>query len=363
MNKGFLAILILFVFTSCNESLLNEDVENTPLGNFDALWDAYDKTYGAFEAKNINWDSLKIVYRSKLSQNSTNTELYNVLSGLIQCLNDGHVQLTASGYKRFYSSGAYTIFLDVKYYENGNMISVFYKLDFSKYINTLLADDNFVYGYMMAKIKSKKVGYLLVPTFSYNKYRQDIVDKAFDEFKSNACAIIIDLRFNGGGATETFLKLLNMFADQKRLYLKSKLRNGPKHSDFTQLYDHYLEPKYGTFDPKPVIVLVNRFSASSSEHFMLGMQTLPYVTVVGDTTYGALSTVLENVLPNGWQFRTCPQVLCDTSGNYLRDSKGRYPDGVGLCPDVYQPNYYSDILNGHDYMLERAMQIISEQVK
>jgi C-terminal processing protease CtpA/Prc len=124
-----------------------------------------------------------------------------------------------------------------------------------------------------------------------------------------------------------------------------------------------MEPKYGVFTPKPIVLLVNRFSASSSEHFMLGMQTLPYVTVVGDTTYGALSTVLENVLPNGWQFRTCPQVLCDTFGNYLRDSKGRYPDGVGFCPDVYQPNYYSDILKGHDYMLERAMKIISDQVK
>jgi carboxyl-terminal processing protease len=363
-NKLILPFILasMLVFSACQESMLDEEPANTPLGNFDALWDAYDKTYGAFEAKNINWDSLRTVYRARLTDKSNDSELFTVLTGLLSHLDDGHVQLMASGFRRFFSSGAITLFPDSKYYENEGVRNTFYKLDFKDYISVSKYKDNFIYGYLKSSKTRRRVGYLLVPTFSYTAFRDTIVDLALESFKT-ADAIVLDLRYNGGGATQTFLKLLNRFADKKRLYLKSKLRNGPKHTDFTQIYEHYMEPKYGVFEAKPVVVLVNRFSASSSEHFMLGMKVLPYVTIIGDTTSGALSTVLENVLPNGWQFRTCPQVLCDTLGNYLRDSHGRYPDGVGLCPDVYVVNYYADIFKGHDYMLEKAVTVIEGQVK
>jgi hypothetical protein len=48
-------------------------------------------------------------------------------------------------------------------------------------------------------------------------------------------------------------------------------------------------------------------------------------------------------------------VIYDTLGNYLCDGNGRYPDGIGICPDISAVNYYSDILNGYDYVLEKAI--------
>lgn len=358
----YILLISSFIFLSCKDELLKEEFQNSPLGNYDALWSEYDRTYGAFEAKNIKWDSLYNVYRSTLNENSSDNELYIALTGLLRELNDGHIQLTASDYKRFFSSGIRTLYPDSRYYNNRSIVDALFKVDEGNYLSTVKKDKSFFWSFVRKNKASKRIGYLRVPTFSYDQFKWNIVDQALDSFKT-ADAVIIDLRFNGGGATDTFLKLLNKLSDKKRRYLRSKLRSGPKHNDYTKTYDHFYEPKYGTFKEKPLIVLVNRFSGSSSEHFMLGIQTLPYGTVIGDTTYGALSTVLEKVLPNGWSFRTSPQVLCDSTGNFLRDSQGRYPDGVGLAPDVYVINYYADIQKGRDLVLEKAIEMIEIRLK
>ena len=351
-------LFVLFLSASCTDKLIHEEFGNTPLGNFDACWSEYDRNYGAFEAKNINWDSLRSIYRSKLNNESTDEELYTVLTGLMKHLNDGHVQLLAPGFKRFFSSEIHTLYRDSKYYENGNVINALLSLIANNYLQTLKLRKSFFRGYIKNQISSKRIAYLYVSSFSLDLYPRSFIDSALTEFKS-ADAIILDLRFNGGGATGTFLNLLNHFADERRMYLKSKLRNGPNHIDFTELYSHYTWPEYGVFSSKPVIVLVNRFSGSSSEHFMLGMQKFPYVTTIGDTTYGALSTVMQKMLPNGWEFRICPQVIYDINGRYLSNADGRYPDGVGLCPQIWIPNYYKDIVNGRDLVLERAIKVIN----
>ena len=186
------------------------------------------------------------------------------------------------------------------------------------------------------------------------------MDQAIKSFEDKD-AIILDLRFNGGGATETFLHLLSKFADKKRFYLQSKLRNGLKKTDFTEVYKHYFGPREKAFTPKPVIVMVNKFTASSSEHVFLAMKTLPYVTSVGDSTLGALSTVMDKLMPNGWQFRSCPQVLLDTLGNYLRDDKGRYPDGYGLAPNIMVINTLQELNANYDAILSKAIDVINKK--
>jgi C-terminal processing protease CtpA/Prc len=337
--------------------LLDENYENTPTGNFDAVWNEFDQDYGAFEAKHINWDSIRLVYRSGLNDNSSKQELFSAIAGMISNLNDGHVQLIAPGFRKAFSMPVRTLYPDSKYYEKSNIIVALLNLIKSNYLVSYSDSNGFFYGNIKTRIVPLNIGYIYINSFVRDVFPMDFIDKGLKSFE-NCNAIIVDLRFNGGGATETFLSLLNRFADTKRLYLKSKLRNGVKHNDFTNIYEHYTWPEKGLVKNKKVVVIVNRFSGSSSEHFMLGMKTFPFVTVVGDTTYGALSTVIEKVMPNGWEYRMCPQVLLDTTGNYLADSKGRYPDGVGLAPDVYVVNYYNDILRQHDYVLEKAIEIL-----
>ncbi len=85
----WIAILLSLAVSSCEESLIKEEFENTPVDNYNAFWLEFDRFYGAFEAKNINWDSLKTVYSGNLTDSSTDMELFTAMSGLLDELTTG----------------------------------------------------------------------------------------------------------------------------------------------------------------------------------------------------------------------------------------------------------------------------------
>ncbi len=348
--------------SACTDTWLDEKYDNNPIGVFDAIWDDFDRNYGAFEAKHINWDSCRMVYRVKLTYQSTDSELYTVLCSLLRELNDGHVQLMAPNFKRCYSSKIYPIFPDSKYYENTTEINLLFNVIRTRYVMNISDSGSFFYGFIPLQYSIKTIGYIYIPTFQSEVFPEAFVKKALQEFKSKD-GIIVDLRFNGGGTSETYVKFLSFFVDKKRLFLKSKIRNGPKHTDFTDFINHYMNSAGFNLSNKPIVVITNRFTASSAEHVVLGLRTLPWVTIIGDTTYGALSTVIEKLAPNGWQYRNCPQVLYDTLGNLLTDAKGRYLDGIGVSPEVHIVNYISDIRKGKDKVLNKAIEMIEQKVK
>ena len=357
-----LFLILVLIGTCCSKNLITEEFTNDAIGNYDAVWSEFDRNYGAFEAKKINWDSLYFVYRAQLNNNSSDQELYNAVTGLIANLNDGHVTLTASGFKLFISckNNLRPHFPDSKEYESTADLQKFFNLITTKYLSSPSYGTYYISGFIKNSFTIKNIGYLYISTFVASLYPEKAIDDAMKKFE-NADAIILDLRFNGGGATETLLHLLEKFADKRRFFLQSKLRNGLGEKDFTKIYKHYFSPAVKAFTPKPVMLLVNKFTASSSEHVFLGMKTLPYITSLGDSTCGALSTVQDKLMPNGWQFRCCPQVLLDTTGKYLSDSKGRYPDGFGFAPDIRVINTLAEIISGYDGILKKAVDIINKK--
>lgn len=361
---SIVVILFLTMCFSCSKELLVEEFPNTPTGNYDALWNEYKRNYGAFEAKHINWDSLYPIYRAGMDDNSSELELYNAVTGLIKHLNDGHITLMATGFKLFYScqNNCRPHFVDSKNYESINDIAVFNEARWKNYLVLNTSSNQYVYSYIKSNLTSKKIGYLYISSFLNNIYPTKIIDEAMVKFES-ADAIILDLRFNGGGANEPIFHLLSKFADKKRVLAKSKLRNGPNENDFTEIYKHNFSPKGKIFVPKPVIVLVNKFSASSSEYVFLGLRTLPYVTSVGDSTCGAISSVQNKLMPNGWQFRICPQVVLDSTGNYLKNTDGHYPDGYGFAPDIRVINTLAELNSGYDAVLAKAIDIVNHTPK
>lgn len=359
---SILTILIAaLTFWRCSEDWLQEPYPNSPLGVFDAVWDEYDKTYGAFEAKGINWDSCRTVYRSRLKPDASNDELYEVLCGLLGELNDGHVQLMANGYRRFYSVPLPTLFADSKYYENASEIAMLFDLIKSRYLSEFKDSGSFFYGRIALRTVRQKIGYIYIPSFNPTDFTIGLIDEA-NAALADCAGLIIDLRFNGGGSSEVLTAIANRYADRKRIFLLSKIRNGPRHSDFTSLVTHTIRPEGINVGQLPLIVLVNRHTASSAEHFVLAMRSRPHTLIVGDTTAGALSVVVERMAPNGWEFRTCPQVLYDTTGHILRNSKGRYPDGIGLAPDRYAPNLLKEIYRGYDRTLGTALNFFENEL-
>jgi hypothetical protein len=366
MKRYFLIIpLLVFLFSSCEEELLNEKYENTPLDNYELFWNEFDRFYGAFEAKNINWDSLKTVYGHQLSENSTDQQLYKAMCGLLNELNDGHADLFANkiGYYRSWNRRNKSYFSDFRSTDFNHVVKLQStirsnylkgKYKFGNYSNWL-----FFWGTI--PYEGRQIGYISIPTFNINDYPNDFIQQAIDSFNQHD-AVIIDLRYNGGGTTEAFVSSLNSFASEKKCYMQSQFRDGSKHTDFTKKEEHWTNPHANGLKPIPIAILMNSYSASSSDHFILGMKTQSNVITVGDSTCGAFSAVLERVLPNGWKYRLGAQVIYAPNGSALTDKNGNYLEGLGIAPDYYVTDQWEQVLKGNDLPLDKALKELSESI-
>jgi len=92
----------LFVLTSCVEDPVS--YPNTWQGNFEALWNTIDTRYCYLEYKQINWDSIHVVYQSRLSTVSDEFAFFDLMGSMLNELRDGHVNLFSSfDYSRYWN--------------------------------------------------------------------------------------------------------------------------------------------------------------------------------------------------------------------------------------------------------------------
>lgn len=132
--------------------------------------------------------------------------------------------------------------------------------------------------------------------------------------------IIIDLRNNTGGYQTSVKEIAGLFIGNGQVYLRQKDSNGVEAADLT-----VCSKTYTNF--KKIILLVNKNTASAAEVFAICLkEQLPYVTIVGETTYGKGVIQSTNYLLNGG-------VLKFTSYNWYSPN-GVSINKVGIVPDV-----------------------------
>ena len=309
---------------------------NEPEKNFEHLWKTYDRNYALFGAKHIDWDALYKVYRPRVTPKTTDDELFQIISDMLGNLNDNHVGLSSS--KRRFQSGIL-----------GQMKMEDFSLDLvkQKYLKGKakpLVDSVFHYGWL-----TDSIGYFQFRGFGRLEQTEAAIDEILREFKG-AKAMIIDVRGNGGGDDRVGKLIADRFADRKRLYMKTAIRNGPRHDDFTPWKYWYVEPGGPLQFTKPVILLTHRFSLSAAENFALAMRVLPNVTVVGDATSGVFADVYGDRMPNGWSFRVSFKLFIDQTGFCW--------EGIGVPADIRETNTKQDIEQKRDKVLDLALSLI-----
>ncbi|MFA7420595.1 MAG: S41 family peptidase [Melioribacteraceae bacterium] len=312
----------------------------SPITNFDALWKEFDARYSFFVIKKINWDSLYTVYRAKITEQTTEQQLFSVMSSMIANLKDGHATLTAPfanyGYnyyekypKNFISTQAITPYLSKDY--------------------GTLADGKLRFG----KIENN-IGYIYIgPNLSGStSVWSNAIDVIIDSLK-NTKGIIVDIRSNGGGSDALGKIVASRFTAETRIYNYISFRNGTKHTDFTPLVSDVISPAGKIQYTKPVAYLTNRENFSSAEGTTLMFRVLPNVTTIGDTTGGGSANPITLKLPNGWSYRVSRWI------QYTADKK--VFEGVGLAPDIPVTISQADFNSGKDAILERAVQYIKNK--
>lgn len=143
------------------------------------------------------------------------------------------------------------------------------------------------YGVTDASVLDGNVGYLRLSVFSP-------VYQAAPKFASamrklhDTRALIVDLRNNGGGSTESVLVLASYFFDQRtRLNDTVFPREGVTVEGWT--LDQLEGPRYG--QQKPVYILTSRGTFSAAEDFAYAMQQQKRAVVVGESTRGGAHLV------------------------------------------------------------------------
>lgn len=178
-----------------------------------------------------------------------------------------------------------------------------------------------------------KIGVIEIPNFyidfsAYHKGDQDYksttkdVQKLLFELKSeNIDGLIVDLRDNGGGSLKEANDLTGLF-----------LKAGPtvqirtKHR-ITRLYDEDPAIEY----TGPLIVLINRMSASASEIFAGAIKDYNRGVIVGSTSFG--KGTVQELKPLG------EGKLKLTSAKFYRVS-GESTQHQGVVPDLEYPQIY-----------------------
>ncbi len=195
------------------------------------------------------------------------------------------------------------------------------------------------------------IAYVSLTTFTMNASKN--IKKALREMKNeneNIEGIILDLRDNGGGLLREAIAVSNVFIpkDKEVVSVKSKVRE--RDESYRSLEDAYdLET--------PVVVLINKNSASASEIVSGVLQDYDRAILMGQRSYG--KGLVQNTKEVGYNSRIklttskyyIPSGRCIQSVQYedgepvdipdekrskFKTSNGRTVlDGGGVSPDVY----------------------------
>lgn len=185
-----------------------------------------------------------------------------------------------------------------------------------------------------------RVGVVTIPAFyldfqarlsgkeDYRSTTRD-VRRLIEELKREGIdGLVVDLRDNGGGSLLEATELTGLFIDQGPV-VQVRLVTGQVEVES--------DPEPGVVYDGPLVVLVNRFSASASEIFAGAIQDYGRGLVVGSTTFGkgTIQTLydLSRYLAESFG----PGQLKLTSGKFYRVT-GSSTQHKGVIPDIELPS-------------------------
>ena len=326
-------LYVILLLTSC----ITEDVpNNTPEGNFEALWKIIDTQYCFLDYKKqeygLNWDKVYKEYKNRLTPDMNDKDLFQVLSDMLEELRDGHVNLVArheiSQYREWYDN---------------------YPTNFIDTIQRIyLGKDYVISSGLKYKILEDNIAYIYYESFS-NSIGDGNLDEVLNEI-AICDGLILDVRNNGGGILTLSERWAARFTNEKVLtgYLTHKTGKG--HNDFSSPTPIYTEPATDRIRwQKPVAVLTNRRSYSSTNDFVNRMKQFSKVVIIGDRTGGGSGLPFSSELPNGWSVRFSASPMYDPNMNHIE---------FGIEPDIKINMKSDDIMKGKDTIIEAARNYI-----
>ncbi len=191
----------------------------------------------------------------------------------------------------------------------------------------------------------------LAPQVGYIRLSSFISKNAKDEFLTalnkmqDKQGYIIDLRSNPGGLLSNAIMMSDMFIDGG-VIVSTVDRDGYK--DTTRATRRYITDK-------PLIVLINKGSASASEIFSGALKDNQRALIVGETSFGKGLVQEVNKLPNGSGMNVTIQKYLTPNGTDINKK--------GITPDVEVKLTDKNIEEKDDVQLKRANELLLTMIK
>ncbi|BBS91336.1 tail-specific protease [Klebsiella sp. WP7-S18-CRE-02] len=190
---------------------------------------------------------------------------------------------------------------------------------------------------------NEKVGVLDIPGF-YVGLTEDVKVQLQKLEKQNVSSIIIDLRSNGGGALTEAVSLSGLFIPSGPV-VQVRDNNGKVREDSDNDGVVYYKG--------PLVVLVDRFSASASEIFAAAMQDYGRALIVGEPTFGkgtvqqyrSLNRIYDQMLRPEWPALGSVQY---TIQKFYRINGGS-TQRKGVTPDIMMPTGTEETETGEKF--------------
>ena len=171
---------------------------------------------------------------------------------------------------------------------------------------------------VISKIVDNKVGYLRLRAFNENSSNQ--LKKEISKIEKNKKLVgyILDLRNNPGGLLSQAITISDFFLDDGEI-VSTKGRKTRENRKF-------FAKKGDKINGKPLIVLINRGSASASEIVAGALQDQKRAILLGETTFGKGS--VQSIIP----LKNKGAIRLTISKYYL--PSGKSISEVGVVPDI-----------------------------
>lgn len=199
-----------------------------------------------------------------------------------------------------------------------------------------------VVSHINAKIIEDNIGYIQITDFDGGTASE--FKTKYDELKVKGIkSLIIDIRNNGGGIVDEAIEILDMLCKKDDILLITV--------DKKEKEDITKSKREQQIDV-PVVVLVNKNSASASEILAGALQDNGRAELVGEQTYGkgVIQTLIK--LSDGSGLKMTTEEYCTPNHNKINK--------VGITPDyeVDLPKDIEELTDKNDTQLQKAIELL-----